>query len=351
MTHPALPGADALLAVARGGDERAFEQLIAPYRASLHAHCYRMLGSVHDADDALQDALLGAWRGLAGFEGRSSLRTWLYTITTNACLGVARRRPARILAQQLGPAADPRAELAPPATEVAWLEPYPDADLGEGPDPVADPEARYDRREAVELAFVAALQHLPANQRAVLVMREVLGFPAAEVAGVLDTSVPSVNSALQRARATLDGRLPVRTEAATRRALGDERARTLLDRFVGAWERADVGAILDLLAEDVAFTMPPLPAWFAGREDVGTFVRERVFATPWRFRLASASGQPAMVCYQGDPATGVFGLGAFNVLTLTPGGDRVAAITAFLDPAVHARLALPVSPSATPPSG
>ncbi|MFI0447303.1 sigma-70 family RNA polymerase sigma factor [Actinomadura sp. 6N118] len=314
-----------LLEAGRRGDEEAFGRLVAPYRSELHAHCYRMLGSVQDAEDALQDALLGAWRGLATFEGRSSLRTWLYRITTNACLRFQDKRPRRILSADYGPAIPPDGDLGEPVTGPVWLEAYPDE------------ETRYELRESVELAFVAALQHLPANQRAVLILREVLGFSAAEVAESLDTSVASVNSALQRARKTVDERVPARSQQATLRALGEEAEREFVDAMVVAWERADVETILGMLTRDVRFTMPPLPAWFDGRDDVGAFLRERVFATPWRMVPTRANGQIALLCYQSDE-NGRFNLGALNVFTLNE-DNLITEITAFLDPAVVARFA------------
>src|SRR4051812_7017842 len=193
----------ALLGAARSGDEDAFARLIAPYRGELHAHCYRMLASVHDAEDALQEAMLRAWRGLPRFEGRSSLRSWLYTIATNTCLNAIERRPKRVLPIDYGPATDPHTGPGEPLVESVWIEPYPDENLGLE-DGLAGPDARYEQREAIELAFIAALQHLPANQRAVLILREVLGFSAREVAETLDTTVASANSALQRARAAVD---------------------------------------------------------------------------------------------------------------------------------------------------
>ena len=205
-----------LLEAARGGDEGAYGRLIEPYRGELHAHCYRMLGSVHDAEDALQDALLRAWRGLARFEGRSSLRSWLYTIATNTCLNVIERRPKRVLPVDFGPSMDPHDGLGLPPLESTWVEPYPDEPMGLEDTYVA-PEARYELRESVELAFVAALQNLPANQRAALILREVLGFSAQEVADSLDTSVASVNSALQRARKTVDDKLPEQSQQTTLR--------------------------------------------------------------------------------------------------------------------------------------
>ena len=205
-----------LIEAARGGDENAFGRLFEPYRGELHAHCYRMLGSVHDAEDALQDATLRAWRGLSRFEGRSSLRSWLYTIATNACLNAIARRPKRVLPIDYGPASDPHNAPGEPIVEQVWIEPYPDEMLAIEDGPAA-PEARYEQREGVELAFIAALQHLPANQRAVLILREVLGFSAKEVAESLDTSVASVNSALQRARVAVDERVPEQSQQETLR--------------------------------------------------------------------------------------------------------------------------------------
>jgi RNA polymerase sigma-70 factor (TIGR02960 family) len=320
----------ALLEAARGDDGAAFARLVEPYRAELHAHCYRMLGSVQDAEDALQEALLGAWRGLAGFEGRGSLRAWLYRITTNACLRLLRRRPRRLLSADYGPAFDQVDDLGEPVAEPVWLEPYP------------TPEGRWELRERVELAFVAALQHLPATQRAVLILREVLGFSAAEVAGILDTSPAAVNSALQRARRAVDERVPHPSQQAELDALGPDGRRELVDAFVAAWERADVAALLELLADDARFTMPPLPAWFSGRADIGRFLAGRMFATPWRLVPISANGQLAFACYQsqeGDQGAGRFRLGAINVVGLR--GGRVAELTGFIDPALHRHFGLP----------
>ena len=283
-----------------------------------------MLGSLQDAEDALQDALLGAWRGIAGFEGRASLRSWLYRVATNACLALIAQRPKRLLAADYRAAAAPEADLEDPLAGPAWVEPYPD-----------DPEASYERRESVELAFVAALQHLPATQRAVLILCEVLGFAATEVAELLDTTVASVNSARQRARTSLEQRVPPKSQQATLRELGEAGQRELVVSFVQAWERADVGALLGLLARDARFTMPPIPSWFDGRDNIGRFMAERVFATAWRLVPMRASGQLAFACYQGPE----FRLGALNVLTLR---DRsIIEMTGFLDPAVHARFGLP----------
>src|SRR3954470_20419359 len=260
-----------LLAAARKGDEEAFRRLVEPYRGELHAHAYRMLGSVHDAEDALQDALLRAWRGLARFEGRSTLRSWLYTITTNTSLNAISRRPKRVLPIDYAPAADPHDGPGLPVAESVCMEPYADDKFGLQ-DGLAGPEARYEQRESVELAFVAALQHLPANQRAVLILREVLGYSAKEAAEALETTTASVNSALQRARAAVEERLPGESQQEAARALGDDGLRRVVDGYVDAWQRADVDAVVAMLTEDAAFSMPPLRTWFSGRGGIATFL-------------------------------------------------------------------------------
>ena len=252
-----------LLAAAREGDEEAFRRLVEPYRGELHAHAYRMLGSVHDAEDALQDALLRAWRGLARFEGRSSLRSWLYTIATNTSLNLDRAAPQARAADRL--------RRRPPIRTAGRASRW-SSRSGWSPTPTtssasrtgcAGPEARYEQRESVELAFVAALQHLPANQRAVLILRDVLGFSAKETAETLETTVASANSALQRARATVEERLPEQSQQATLRALGDERLNEIVESYMKAWERCDVDAVVGMLTEDACFSMPPLATWFA----------------------------------------------------------------------------------------
>src|SRR5438874_836914 len=252
QTRPINPNEERLLADARTGDEAAFGRLVEPYRSELHAHCYRMLGSVHDAEDSLQDAMLRAWRGLKSFEGRSSLRSWLYTIATNTCLNAIAKRPKRVLPVDYAPATDPHSGPGEPVVESVWVEPYPDEMLGIE-DGYAAPEARYEQRESSELAFVAAVQHLPPNQRAVLILREVLGFSAKEVADSLETTVPSVNSALQRARKSVDEKLPEQSQQATLRALGDDGLRALVDGYVDAWQRGDVDAVVGMLTEDATF--------------------------------------------------------------------------------------------------
>jgi RNA polymerase sigma-70 factor (ECF subfamily) len=318
-----------LLDAARRGDEHAYRELVEPYRAELHAHCYRMLGSVHDAEDALQETWLRAWRALAHFEGRSSLRSWLYTIATNTCLTQLKRRSARVLPVDYGPATDPERGPGEPLVESVWVEPYPDAQLGLE-SALAGPDARYELRESVELAFIVALQHLPATQRAVLILREVLGFSAKEAAEALDTSVASVNSALQRVRAALDDRLPRESQQATLRALGDDELRELVDRYVAAREQADVDAVVAMLAEDATFAMPPLASWFGGREAIRTFLAGWPLSGAWRWRTVPtrANGQPALAFYAWDEDERAFLPFALNVLTLR--GRRIGDVTAFV---------------------
>jgi RNA polymerase sigma-70 factor (ECF subfamily) len=341
-----------LLDAARRGDHDAFEGLVGPRRAELHAHCYRMLGSVQDAEDALQEALLRAWRGLPRFQGRSSVRAWLYRIATNACLDAIGRRPARVLPLDHGPASDPHDGPGRPLVESVWIEPYPDERLGARLAETA-PEARYDARESVELAFVAALQHLAPRQRAVLILREVLGFSAAEVADELDTTVASVNSALQRARASLDERLPDESQQAVARALGDAELRAIVDRYVAAWEAGDVDAVVEMLADDVVVTMPPMATWYAGRDAARVFLAEWAFARRWsrdrdvfeagvrdvRLVRTSANGQPALAAYNRDPGSGVLRPYALQVLTLR--GGRIAQIDGFVSPAHFPAFGLP----------
>ncbi|RFS84042.1 sigma-70 family RNA polymerase sigma factor [Actinomadura spongiicola] len=323
-----------LLTRARNGDSAAFDALAARYRAELKAHCYRMLGSVQDAEDALQESLLAAWRGLPGFRGRSSLRTWLYRVTTNACLRLASRRPKRILSPDHGPPRGDVHDLGEPVPGPVFLEPWPDDVAADAPDPAA----AFARRENVELAFVAALQHLPAAQRAVLILREVLEFSAAETASFLDLTPTAVNSALQRARRTVQDRMPPTTQQAELSSLGADGRRELIDAFVTAWERADVDALVSLLADDVRFTMPPLPAWFDGRDDVARFLAERVFETPWRLVPVPANGQPAFACYQGAH-DGRFRIGPINVLSVRDG--RITELSTFLDPNLYPLFGLP----------
>jgi RNA polymerase sigma-70 factor, ECF subfamily len=309
-----------LLSAARKGDEDAYQRLVEPRRAELHAHCYRMLGSVHDAEDALQDALLRAWRGIGRFEGRSSLRAWLYRIATNTCLDVAGKNK-RVLPIDFGPGADPHDSPGVPVVEDVWVEPYPDAELA------------YEQREGVELAFVAALQHLPATQRAVLILREVLGFSAQEVADALDTTVASVNSALQRARKAVDERMPERSQQETLRALGDEQVSEIVGRYMAALESGDVDRVVELLTEDATWSMPPCPMWFRGIETVSAFLTDYPLNERWRHIPTRANGQLAVGCYMWDGER--FAAAVLDVLTLRD--DKVVDVTAFLAPWVFRR--------------
>jgi RNA polymerase sigma-70 factor (ECF subfamily) len=331
MSAGPTPARDSkLLEAARGGDEEAFRRLVEPYRNELHAHCYRMLGSVHDADDALQDALLGAWRGLAKFEGRSSLRSWLYRITTNACLDVISRRPRRVLPNDHGPAAGPDDALGEPLSESVFVEPYAE---GQIEDRHADPDARYERRVSVELAFIAALQYLPATQRAALILRDVLGFSARESAEALDTTVASVNGALRRARKAVAERLPRQSQQATLRALGDDGIREVVERYIDAWERGDVDAILAMLAEDATFTMPPLPTWYRGRDAIAAFLTRFALQDRWRLLPARANGQLAFGCYAWNADQRSYTALSLDVLTLD--GARATEVTSFVTPYTH----------------
>src|SRR5215204_508585 len=332
-----------LLETARKGSEDAYARLVEPHRSELQAHCYRMLGSVQDAEDALQEALVRAWKGLSKFEGRSSVRSWLYRIATNTSLDAIERRPKRILPIDYGPPADPAGGVGEPLVESVWIEPYPDETLGVE-DGYASPDARFEQRETVELAFIAALQLLPANQRAVLILREVLGFSAQETAETLDTSVASVNSALQRARATIEKKLPDQSQQETLSSLGDERLREIVEQYADAWERNDVDTVVSMLADDVAFTMPPMARWFQGIEGVRGFLERWSMLPEWGWRSIPtiANGQPALAFYSWDAEQGAHVPFAVNVLTFE--GEKIKEVDAFIlrgsqdpDPEVQAR--------------
>ncbi len=331
---------DGDLARARDGDDIAFTRLVEPLRRELHAHCYRMLGSTHDADDALQDALLRAWRGLARFEGRSSLRSWLYTVATRTCLDVIEARGRRALPMDLGPSSDRVVVGDVPLTDVAWLGPYPDAGIADGP---AGPDARYEQREAVELAFVAALQHLPGNQRAALLLFEVLGFAAAEIATMMETSTASVNSALQRARSIVAEKIPSPTQQRTLREIGDARLREIVAEYSTALERGDADALVALLTEDVTWSMPPLPHWYRGLEAVTDFAVRVPLTTcgSWRHLPTAANGQAAVACYRWNDDAGAHLGWSINVFGLR--GRRIREITSFIGLDHFAAFGLPAS--------
>jgi RNA polymerase sigma-70 factor (TIGR02960 family) len=314
-----------LITRARAGDGDAFRALTEPHRRELLVHCYRMLGSFQDAEDALQDTLLAAWRGLGGFGGRASIRTWLYRIATNRCLNALRsasRRPAKEWD-------NPEVEPPEPTRlgEVVWLEPYPDALLEGAMDVPLGPEARYEQTEAISLAFVTALQLLPPRQLAVLVLRDVLGFHANEVADMLDSTVESVNSALKRARANLRHRLPP-GEREPPPAPDSPAERALAARFVRAYESGDVDALVALLTADVLVSMPPIPLEYQGRNAVARFYASVIGqGRPYDLVPTRANAQPAFGVYVRAPASGIrHGTGLY-VLTLT--GDRIRAITRF----------------------
>jgi RNA polymerase sigma-70 factor (TIGR02960 family) len=332
------PVSHATLERAREGDEIAFRELTEPNRRELQVHCYRILGSVQDAEDMVQETLLAAWRGLDDFEGRASLRSWLYRIATNRCLNALRDRgrgPQRVLGSS-GPANAPEPTRL---GEPLWLQPYPDALLEGLPDRADGPDARYETKEAVGLAFVSGLQRMAPQQRAVLVLRDVLGYRAAEVAEMLDTSEASVNSALQRARATL----AVAPERAGGAAVPDSPAqRALLAGFADAFERGDVDAVVSLLTEDAWIRMPPEPHEYQGRPAIAEFLRSRgIWRNGGGIRLVQtrANGQPAFAYYLGDPASGVAHAGGLFVLTVD--GEAITAVTRFGDNGVLPYFGLP----------
>ena len=327
-----------LLDRARAGDGEAFRHLAEPHRRELQVHCYRMLGSLQDAEDALQDTLLAAWRGLAAFEERSSLRTWLYQVATSRCLNILRSKRRRPVVDPL-----PAGVEAPEPSrigEVVWLEPYPDA-LARGLGGPPGPEGRYEASEAISIAFLTALQALPARQRAALVLRDVLGYRAREVAAMLETSEESVTSALKRARATVRHRLAAAPGQEPPRP-GSPEERALVDRLTHAYERGDIDALVALLADDVAVTMPPLPLEYHGTEQAARFLAAVTFRDGRTYRLVEtrANGQPAFASYVRDPRGGP--LHATSLVVATLAGDRVSALVRF-DAGVLARFGLPPS--------
>lgn len=325
-----------LIEAARTGDEGAFGRFVGPHSGGLYAHCYRMLGSPQDAEDALQETLLRAWRGLRRFEARSSSRTWLYTIATNASLRTLQKRGPRTLPLEHGPAAAPGEGPGPPLAEEMWVQPAPDARLGLDAGP-ASPEARYEQRESVELAFVAALQLLAPRQRAVLIMRDVLGFSAREVASAIETTPAAVDSALQRARATVDARLPRRSQQATLRTLGDERLRVLVGRYLDAWERGDVEQLTAMLSDAATIAMPPMSSWFCGREAVARFLAEWPMedGRGWACERVGANGQLAFAHYRLDGSDG--GRTPHSITVVELDGGQICAMTAYLEEELFGR--------------
>jgi RNA polymerase sigma-70 factor, ECF subfamily len=320
------------LTAAQGGDESAFESLLEPFRSELQAHCYRMLGSVHDAEDVMQEVLLRAWRGLPDFQERSSLRTWLYRIAANSCLNAIESRSRRHVPVDLGPSVEET-----PAADVLWVEPLPETSAARAEQ--GSPVGRYELRASLELAFVAALQYLPPNQRAALILRDVLGFSAKDAAEALDTTATAVNSALQHARRTVEARVPERSQQTTLRELGDAGVRRVVERYVRALENADVDAMVSMLAADATWSMPPWPAWYQGHDAITRFLAAGPFTFRWRHLPTEANGQPAVGCYMWDDVAQAYVAHSLDVLTLD--GEQITAVTAFVDPSLFPRFNLP----------
>jgi RNA polymerase sigma-70 factor (ECF subfamily) len=334
------------LAAANAGNQEAFHHLTEPYRRELLVHCYRLLGSMEDAEDLLQETLLRAWQRLDTFVRHVSFRAWLYKIATNACLNALAKRPRRILPESSYPPGDPSQPQAPPVAEPIWLQPFPDEWL---PEIVAgatsDPEAHYTRRESISLAFVLALQLLPARQRAVLILRDVLDWQAKETAELLGLTVSSVNSALHRARETL-----AKSQAAGARERGpilleDQATRNLLQLYVQAMENADVAGMIALLKEDATFTMPPIPTWYRGHASIQALLTYMLFAGEaagrWRLLPAHANLQPAFGLYQRDETNGTYQPYALQVLTLVGEAGQISEIINFLGSSMFAQFGLP----------
>jgi RNA polymerase sigma-70 factor, ECF subfamily len=335
-----------LIAAAQNGDANAFSELTEPLRRELQVHCYRILGSLHEAEDMVQETMLKAWKRLDTYEGRASFRAWLYKIATNTCLDyLDQRRSRRLLPLDVNPASDPNTSILPPAAEMTWLEPFPDEWLRDTQ--AINPEARYTDRESISLSFMTALQYLPPRQRAVLILRDVLDFSANETAEVLEITVSSANSALHRARATLAQRYYGREVESSASSTNDERTQWLLDHFVQAWETADVEGLVALLKEDAMLAMPPSPSWYQGREAIRRFVAVTVFgdngmfsgkaAGRWRLIPTRANAAPAFALYQRDDKNEyqAFGL---HVLGYDAGG--LDQIISFIDPSLPIRFGL-----------
>jgi RNA polymerase sigma-70 factor (ECF subfamily) len=329
------PTQTALVLAAQAGDQKAFEALVGTYRRELLAHCYRMLGSFHDAEDLVQETLLRAWEKRATLTSPGSYRAWLYRIATNLCLDRLRSAPRRSLPPDTHPMSDPSGPLPKPAREPIWLEPFPDDLLA---DQYSDPEDHAQRHEQITLAFLVALQHLTPVQRAILLLREVLEWPASEVAEWLTLSVPAVNSALQRARRTLQQR-HVGSEATTTRS--HPHVAALLDRYVALWEQADIPGLVGLLREDAWFTMPPLPVWFQGRAAIAEWLATTIFIPGRNFRLlpTHANGSPAFGLYRRQAGEEIYQL--FGLLVLGVEGERISSVVGFLEVSSLSCFALP----------
>lgn len=316
------------LAAARSGDQAAFADLVEPHRRELLTHSYRMLGSLQDAEDQVQEAFLRAWRKLDTYEGRASFRAWLYKITTNVCLDTLKRRRRRVLPQYLREASEPEDPILPPITESIWLEPFPDELLSPS---TSNPETRYEARESITLAFMTALQLLPPRQRSVLLFRDVLNWSSNEVADLLGTSLSAVNSMLYRARTALSKRYSTQNYRDLKINRSDNKTNKLLQQYVKAWETADVDALVALLKEDATFPMPPLPLWYRGREAIKAFVLRAILTGDsrrrWRLKPVRSNGQPAFAWYRRDEAEGNYHAYAIQVLTIKE--DLFTDVTTF----------------------
>jgi RNA polymerase sigma-70 factor (ECF subfamily) len=338
LRHPAGGESADTLAAALAGDPGAFASLTEPFRKELLSHCYRMLGSLEDAEDQVQETFLRAWRRLETYQGRASVRAWLYKIATNACLDALERRPKRGLPADLYPHSDPSAPLEPPVNEPVWIEPFPDDLLAPSE---AGPEARYESHESISFAFLIALQELPARQRCALILGDVLDWRAEEIAGVLDASVSAVNSLLHRARSTLKGHYP--RKVAPKPVPTDERQVQLLERYLRAWETADIDGIVSMLAEEAAFPMPPLPSWYQGRDAIRAFIQATSLAGEaagrWRLLPIRANSRPGFAFYLGDENTGKYLPFALQVLTFE--GDYLSEVITFGTPGLFPAFGLP----------
>jgi len=343
------PIEDEHLTAARRGDEHYFAELTDPYRRELHVHCYRILGSLHEAEDMVQETMLRAWKRLDTYEGRASFRAWLYKISTNVCLDLLdSKRSRRLLPPQWGPASNPTEQIVPPSPELTWLEPFPDEWLEDKS--AVNPEARYTDSEAISLAFLTALQALPPHQRAVLILRDVLEFSAKETADILEITVSAANSALHRARTTLSDRYHGRDPQSMTAIQTDERAQWLLDHFVKAWESADVEGLVSLLKEDAAFAMPPSPSWYQGRKAIRAFSALTIFGDDgmfpskakgrWRLIRTNANNSPAFAIYQhiSDKKYQAFGL-----IGLVITDSSLELIVSFIDPTLPTQFGLPAT--------
>jgi RNA polymerase sigma-70 factor (ECF subfamily) len=329
-----------LIAAAAGGDQAAFVALVEPHRAEVHAHCYRMLGSLQDADDALQVALFRAWRGLARFEGRGSFRGWLYRIATNACLRLIERRPPRLLPVDSGPPAAPHSAPGAAAEPGLWLDPYPDAGLEvAASSELTLPELLYEQRESVELAFVAAVQYLGPRQRAALLLHDVLRFSAREIADMLGTTPASINSALQRARATVSQRQPDASQHRTLAAVGGVQQQEIVQRFIAAWDEHDVAALVAMLSDQATWSMPPLATWYTGRRAIAAFLAEFPMRATWQWLPVRINGQLGVASYMRRGRRRLYRAYALHALTLR--GTAIERVTAFLRPDLFGRFHLP----------